>query len=72
MSKFKVGDRVYLAKPGPDLDEACESEKFVGRVLVINRIVSGDCPYYAENMCFYEHELEHEAVYNSPLYKALL
>lgn len=68
--KFKVGDRVVVVST----DEGYQT-KFLHLTGVINKVniqtanvkLSND-----ENFGFYFFKLEHESVYNSPLYQALL
>lgn len=72
MSKFKVGERVVIAR----LCEHPISAKLyeVGSVQTVVRIYkSHSFPYLLEDekALYNDEELEHEHIYNSPLYKAL-
>lgn len=82
MSKFKLGDRVYFAYAG-----ANGKQKGFGTVVGEGTDTDDNCIYYVhkDGEAPYEsvpHEawlieqyygdfIEHEEVYNSPLYKAL-
>jgi hypothetical protein len=74
--KFKAGDEVILTKLIPEMEyeELLKIvEPYISRLVKIDHIYRN---YYivilnGEEIAFQDDELEYEAVYNSPLYKAL-
>lgn len=73
MSKYKSGDRVVFIKPTTKNDGRMG---YLNKVITLDKI---DCEVPDVHWTFKENEwwivreseIEHEAVYNSPLYKAL-
>lgn len=71
MSKFKVGDKVVVTK---SRDESDSERNRIGKTFTIIS-VSPSRYIYMEPFGIYnldEEAFEHEEVYNSPLYQALL
>lgn len=71
-AKFKIGDRVVIARNTATVNRL-ERDSRVGSVLTVRRVLSGRICNFSENNNWHHdfEDLEHEYVYNSPLYTEL-
>lgn len=68
MREFKTGDRVIVL---PSKDLLSSQKALLGKVVVVKYRNGMLVKVEEAAAAFYDYELEHEDIYNSPLYKAL-